>query len=102
MLVNAGADTRIQRTSDGYTALHLALSVKNVEMAEMLLEDNRAIHLRAEGGHTALFLAALHGLSQLMDKLLDLGAEIDAQDQQGYTALSRSATRTPGDCKDFD
>ena len=49
LLIDAGADTSIQR-ADGSTALSIALTNKNLDMATILLERDRMVNFLTTGG----------------------------------------------------
>lgn len=87
VLFDAGADVGAA-THAGWTPLHCAAAVGNLEVARLLLE--RGAGISSPGGERAwspLHIAAGDGHGGLMSLLLQHGAEVDATDVCGATPL---------------
>ncbi|XP_055531768.1 uncharacterized protein LOC129722390 [Wyeomyia smithii] len=84
-LLEAGADTNV--TTDGYTALMLAIYWEKTEAANWLLTKTTNINAVGSDGKTTLYLAAEKGFIDIMQKLLKAGADVNANSCEGYTAL---------------
>ncbi len=63
---------------DGTTALHWAVRVDDVEMAELLIGAGANVAAANRQGVTALQLAALNGSAPMLDRLLKAGADPNA------------------------
>jgi ankyrin repeat protein len=76
----------------GYTALHFAAQVGDVQSARLLLGAGTPVDERAADGNTALVLAAFSGHGDVARALLASGADANASGA-GYTALHAAALR---------
>ena len=63
---------------DGTTALHWAVRLDDLEMADMLIRAGAAVKTANRQGVTALQLAALNGSAPMLDRLLKAGADPNA------------------------
>ena len=78
LLLDAGLPVDRPKPHDGITALHLAASSGNVEVARLLLAKGAEVHMPSQDGRTPLHFAA-GGLSiEVLALLLDHQANIDA------------------------
>lgn len=59
----------------GWTALHYAASKKQVDMAEMLINQGALVNAASADGTTALMMAARSGSSKMVNVLLQHGAD---------------------------
>jgi ankyrin repeat protein len=110
LLIRAGANTGAklanQGTLMGQTALILAISKKNLEVVNILLDaktdPNEVIRIWQEPGIarieqcTPLFVACEYG-SNLVETLLSHGANPDLKNQQGQTPLEYAIQRNKPD-----
>jgi ankyrin repeat protein len=80
------------RSSDGDTALHLALAV-NFENVAKSFACNRSvdINIRNNIGRCPLYLAAVNGFESVVKILIDRGADTEATCSEGLTALQAAA-----------
>jgi len=83
--------------SEGWTALHHAVSRRQAKVAEMLLERGAEKELRTSGGRTPLLLAAENGDWVTLGVLLRRGANPKATTPSGETALHLAARRGDAD-----
>jgi ankyrin repeat protein len=63
---------------DGTTALHWAVRVDDLEMAEMLIRSGATVTAANRQGVTPMQLAALNGSASMLEKLLKAGADPNA------------------------
>jgi uncharacterized protein len=63
---------------DGTTALHWAVRLDDLEMADMLIRAGASVKTANRQGVTALQLAALNGSAPMLDRLLKAGADPNA------------------------
>jgi ankyrin repeat protein len=83
----ADAGTSIDHPASGYSALHIAATDPDIEMARLLVELNHPIDSPDEFGRTPFFHAADRQDIKLMNLLIRAGANINAQDDCGLSAL---------------
>jgi ankyrin repeat protein len=85
VLIDAGADVNLQ-DENGWTALHIAASVNNQEIVEILVDAGANLDMETLDGYTALDLALQNDNNQMAHILVDLGADrrgyIDALDDE--------------------
>lgn len=81
-----------QARQGGYTALHFAAQVGDVESTRLLLRAGASVDEPAADGSTPLVLAAFSGHGEVARALLDGGADANAA-AAGYTALHAAALR---------
>ncbi|KAG6541623.1 hypothetical protein Mapa_017016 [Marchantia paleacea] len=78
----------IDATDDsGFTAMHVAVSMKRPELVQVLLEYKANLELHNKAGQTPLQLAAQSGEALITELLLAKGAKTEATNQSGWTAL---------------
>jgi ankyrin repeat protein len=81
-LIDAGA----QVNQEGWTALHYATVVGNLEIVKMLLERYAYIDAETPNKTTPLMLAARRGEMNVLKFLIDEGADISLKNMLGWTA----------------
>jgi ankyrin len=75
-LLDKGADVNVA-TSDGYSALHAAVSLGFAEMCKILISAGADLNARMRYGATPLFFAARYNNLELISLLLSAGADRD-------------------------
>jgi ankyrin repeat protein len=75
----------------GATPLSAAVSMRQVEIVDRLLDAGAGLEQRLPGEVTVLMLAAALGLPELVSRLLQAGADLNARDAQGLTPLHCAA-----------
>lgn len=87
-LLDKGADVNV-RDEDGNTALIIAISFGNSDVAEMLLKKGADVNAKNKSGETALMAATSTYFynPSLVIMILDGGADINARAEDGVTAL---------------
>jgi ankyrin repeat protein len=85
-LIERGADVGA-KTDDGWTPLHLASSMKELEIAKLLLERGADVEAKNNDGWTPLHLASEYNRIETAKLLLDAGADLEAEDDTGWTPL---------------
>jgi len=86
-LIEKGASCDIRRKSDGYTALHCAAKLGNVELLGAMFAKNISINIELESRKTPLHIAAQEGNLDAVKLLHQKGANINAIDLDGETPL---------------
>lgn len=87
LLIELGADVKVQDDDEGKTALMHAIYVNSDENAKILLKNGSDINAKDNYGQTPFILAACSNSKTIGELLIDLGADIDAYDDQGKTAF---------------
>ncbi|XP_060532811.1 serine/threonine-protein phosphatase 6 regulatory ankyrin repeat subunit A-like [Cylas formicarius] len=76
------------QNKDGWTALHLAARVGNVEIVKKLLLSSADYNIKTKNGCTAFHIAVLHGNLEVVEKLLNYTNDLlRAKDVSGNTPL---------------
>ena len=75
----------------GATPLSAAVSMRQMEIVERLLNAGAGLEQRLPGEVTVLMLAAALGLPELVSRLLQAGGDLHARDAQGLTPLHCAA-----------
>lgn len=87
-LVRHGASVNRRSPDDlGYAPLHIAASLGNIAMAEMLLRNGAAADVRDASGRTPLLVAAIAGHDEMMSLLIERGADVNATVGEGESLL---------------
>ena len=86
LLLARGANPALAANT-GATPLSAAVSMRQPEIVERLLEAGAGLEQRLPGEVTVLMLAAALGLPELVARLLQAGADLHATDAQGLTPL---------------
>jgi ankyrin repeat protein len=93
LLIDKGADIRA-RNSGGFTALHAAGYVGDVDTANKLLGKGANVNdQKNKAGVTPLSVAAEEGHVGVARVLIEHGANLEAGERNGYTPLSRALWR---------
>ncbi|PSN45985.1 Transient receptor potential channel pyrexia [Blattella germanica] len=87
LLLEHGADVRVQFGPRKTTALHLAAEDGNAECAKLLVDAGAEINARNHRRQTPLHIAALAQSGETMELLLKRGADANAEDTDGRTPL---------------
>jgi len=90
LLLARGADPQCAAHT-GATPLSAAVSMRQGEIVERLLQAGAVLEHRLPGEVSVLMLAAALGLPDLCARLLNAGADIHARDAQGLTPLHCAA-----------
>ncbi len=91
VLVSSGAKIN-QRSWNGYTALHLAVSSENTAAITYLLENGADPSLRTDNGQTPLDIAAPWTSNDVIIKaLLESGSRVNESSGSGMATLMRAA-----------
>ncbi len=101
-LIDAGADVDARSEPYGWTALVIAATELNVNVATILIEAGADINAHMDGadaalpGITALIRAANYeGSEEFVRLLIDAGADVNAKSNDGGTALMSAANLAP-------
>ncbi|MCJ7454695.1 MAG: ankyrin repeat domain-containing protein [Wolbachia endosymbiont of Homalodisca vitripennis] len=72
----------------GYTALHLAVTEKRLEIVRELIKSGANANAEEYGNKcTPLHLACMVGKVEVVKELVEAGAEIEQEDKFGMTAI---------------
>lgn len=78
----------------GQSALHIAVSYDNTQIAMELLSMGADVNIqREDNGDTPLHIAAFYGRTEIVMKLLSMGADVNIQNNDGDTPLHEAAFR---------
>ncbi|BAA89654.1 gp29 [Wolbachia phage WO] len=87
LLVEKGANVNAADV-EGYTALHLAVTEKRLEIVRELIKSGADINAAEYGNKcTPLHLACMVGKVEIVKELVEAGAEIEQADTFGMTAM---------------
>jgi arylsulfatase A-like enzyme/ankyrin repeat protein len=89
-LTSAASPTH-REASTGWTALHLAAFLGQVDIARLLLTKGATVETRAADGASALHLGALGGSVATLELLFEHHADVAARDDKGATPLHFAA-----------
>ena len=82
------------KAHDGKTALHMAATENQVDVAKLLLDKGHAeTESRDEENWTALHWATQRGHGTITKVLLDNGADPEAKDNEGFIPRQRAENR---------
>ncbi|MFP3016984.1 MAG: ankyrin repeat domain-containing protein [Wolbachia sp.] len=86
-LVEKGANVNAADVG-GYTALHLAVTEKRLEIVRELIKSGGNVNAEEYGSKcTPLHLACMVGEKEIVEELVEAGAEIEQADKFGMTAM---------------
>lgn len=85
------------RTTQGTTALHLAVAKKHYHIVEFLLENGADVKCKDKLGQLALHRAAAQGQMNLVTLLCNKGSPVNFQDNDGWTPLFHALSEGHGD-----
>lgn len=106
-LLIRGADPNQISMQDGYSALHIASGLGNIEVIKSLLNTPTLtptdINLANEvdDGKTPLMYAAEEGHTEIVELLLHKGADLNKKDKNGKTALMLAEENEDGDVDEY-
>ncbi|KAG8174678.1 hypothetical protein JTE90_027148 [Oedothorax gibbosus] len=87
LLVEKGANVNA-KDIEGYTALHLAVTEKRLEIVRELIKSGANVNAEEyENKCTPLHLACMVGKVEIVKELVEAGAEIEQADKFGMTAM---------------
>ena len=93
LLIEKGADIGA-RNRGGFTALHAAAYISDIDTARKLLGKGANLNDQAnKAGVTPLSVAAEEGQVRMARILVEHGADLEAGERNGYTPLSRALWR---------
>lgn len=87
LLVNKAANCSIKRKSDGFNAMHTAVSKGNIALLSAMAKQGVSLETRLESGKNALHIAAENGLPDCLDYLVGQKLDPDTKNLEGDTAL---------------
>ncbi|XP_011696912.1 PREDICTED: transient receptor potential channel pyrexia-like [Wasmannia auropunctata] len=93
LLLNYGADVRVQLGTARSTPLHLAAEEGSVECTRLLLNAGAAWESKNSRGQTAMHLAALAQSAETLDALIKAGAKVNEEDDDGRTPLHAAVAK---------
>ncbi|XP_063220667.1 transient receptor potential channel pyrexia-like [Bacillus rossius redtenbacheri] len=99
LLLEHGADVRVQMGPSKTTALHLAAEDESAECARLLLDAGADVDAPNSRLQTPLHLAALAQAGETLDLLLRRGADPSALDVDGRTPLHGAIVKTCRSCE---
>ncbi|WP_264706617.1 MULTISPECIES: ankyrin repeat domain-containing protein [unclassified Wolbachia] len=87
LLVEKGANVNAKDV-EGYTALHLAVTEKRLEIVRELIKSGGNVNAEEYGNKcTPLHLACMVGEKEIVEELVKAGGEIEQADKFGMTAM---------------
>ncbi|XP_066996921.2 transient receptor potential channel pyrexia-like [Anabrus simplex] len=99
VLLEYGADVRVQFGPGKITALHLAAEDGNAECARLLLDAGAHINALNSRLQTPLHIAALAQSVETLELLLQRGADVNAEDTDGRTPLHSAIVKVCHSCE---
>lgn len=91
-LLAEGVDINVSDDSDGWTALHRAILVGKVQMAEHLIVKGANVNAESKDEFTPLHFASATGHARLAHVLIRHGADINAKAEDGETAVDMAVS----------
>ena len=91
-MLDLGSDPNI-RDSNGWTALHYACQLGDLESVKILKEKGAMIDSYSNNKRIPLHLASLKGYADIVQFLLESGSDQDFQDELGCTPLHLAAKK---------
>ncbi len=87
LLVEKGVNVNAKDV-EGYTALHLAVTEKRLEIVRELIKSGANVNAEEYGNKcTPLHLACMLSEKEIVEELVKAGAEIEQTDKFGMTAM---------------
>ncbi|OJH30325.1 Phosphocholine transferase AnkX [Wolbachia endosymbiont of Armadillidium vulgare] len=87
LLVEKGVDVNAADVG-GYTALHLAVTEKRLEIVRELIKSGADVNVEEyDSKCTPLHLACMMGKVEIVKELVEAGGEIEQEDKYGMTAI---------------
>ena len=99
-MLDLGSDPNI-RDSNGWTALHYACQLGDLQSVVILREKGANIDAYSNNKRIPLHLAALHGYNEIVQFLLESGSDQDFQDELGCTPLHLAAKKNHVKCMEL-
>jgi ankyrin repeat protein len=93
MLLAKGADPNKSSDSEGTTAIMVAASLRDTEVAQALLAAGADVNARDKDGATPLVYGAWVNNPEYLEVLIDAGAQIETRVPHGRTALTIAVMR---------
>ncbi|XP_076392292.1 transient receptor potential channel pyrexia isoform X2 [Megachile rotundata] len=93
LLLNYGADVRVQFSSMRSTPLHLAAEEGSAECTKLLLDAGAACEVKNSRGQTPMHLAALSQSAETLETLINFGAKVNTEDNDGRTPLHAAVAK---------
>lgn len=93
LLLNHGADVRVQLGAARSTPLHLAAEEGSMECTRLLLSAGAAWEAKNARGQTAMHLAALAQSVETLEVLINAGAKVNVEDGDGRTPLHSAVAK---------
>ena len=100
MLTHTGGNPDIDinsQTSDGRTALHIAIKTQFLDMIALLIQHGADVNSQNSNGSTPLHIAAQHKSSDEIELLIQHGADVNSQNSNGLTPLHIAAQHKSSD-----
>jgi hypothetical protein len=92
LLLESGADIAAQNVL-GYTPLHSAIEVGNIEAVKYLLAANAPVNVQAkEDGYTPMHVAVVKAHTEIVKLLLEKNPDLSLKSKKKVTALNMSKT----------
>ncbi|PNF22682.1 Transient receptor potential channel pyrexia [Cryptotermes secundus] len=99
LLLEHGANVRVQFGPQKTTALHLAAEDENAECSKLLLDAGAEINAQNDRHQTPLHIAALSQSGEILELLLQRGADPNAEDTDGRTPLHSAIVKIYRSCE---
>ena len=94
-LLEHGEDINNRRDTEGWSPLHVAVSMKRAsrQITTLLIERGANVNVYNDKGHTPLHYAALEERTEMVTLLLQAGAVADIRNSDGWTPLHVAVAR---------
>ncbi len=94
VLLTAKEKLNINLAGDNaWTALHIAVALKNEDMVDLLLKEGANVHVKNVDAATPSYLACRQGHLKILQALRNSGADLSCKTQEGWTHLQEAASR---------
>ena len=97
----AGGSLINQKNIGGATALHIAAREKNLEIAQMLIDNGADVNVADNEGWTPLMRAAMAGSSDVVELLLNKNSDATALNSVGESVIVHATLSNCNDCLDL-